>query len=146
MLLPVLGIKVTGGENEDSPGSSGRCPLTQEMWLEPQEGVWSSGRSGQPTAAPMESEGMTLSLPAGLLGHKTFPPTGSGKLGRRPSPGTWRGPRGPPSSKITWPHLPPTYPPAGTFLANSIFAPLGSSVEIKRLFAVTNVANSDQTI
>ena len=48
-----------------------------------------------------------------------------------------------PRSKVTWPHPPQTQASAGTFLANSIFAPLGSSVEIKRLFAVTNVANSD---
>lgn len=52
----------------------------------------------------------------------------------------------PPSGKVTRPHLPPAHLPAGTFLAVSISAPLGNSVEIKRLFAVTNVANSDQTI
>lgn len=84
-----------------------------------------------------EEQGHHPQIPE-LLGEQTLPPTGARELGLRP--------RGPPSSKATWPQPVLTHLPAGTFLANSIFAPLGSSVEIKRLFAVTNFANSDQTI
>lgn len=56
--------------------------------------------------------------------------------------GTWRGPQ-------QWGYqclLPWTHLLLAGLLAKSIFAQLGSSVEIKRLFAVTNVANSDQAI
>lgn len=76
-----------------------------------------------------------------------MPPTGSPKQLLRVRDGTWRGPspeeapavRSPVSSTGT--HL-----PWADLLARFIFAWLGISVEIKRLFAVTNVANSDQAI
>lgn len=79
-------------------------------------------------------------------GTQNLPTYRKWEAGAQTQPGHLERTLGPPSSKVTWPHLPPTYLPAGTFVANSIFASLGSSVEIKRLFAVTNVANSDQTI
>lgn len=139
-----------GGNGAFLLGAGGRCPWGPEkMQPELGGGGWSSGRSGWTTAALRRNEGITVRFQSCWEGTP-FPPTGSQKLGLRPSRGTWRCPAGPhtptPSSKVTWPHPPPTHPPAGTFFANSIFAPLGSSVEIKRLFAVTNVANSDQTI
>lgn len=133
-------------------GAGGRCRWTlgRFSWSR-EEGVWSSGRSGWTAAASRRNESITF-IPQRCWESNPFPLTGSQELGPRSSQDTWRHPHDPapypdcPRSKVTWPHPPPTHVSAGTFLANSIFASLGSSVEIKRLFAVTNVANSDQTI
>ena len=118
-----------GGERTIPSSSYGRCLRGPgEMRSEP------GGRAGA-----TRNEGIALRLQSCPGGGQTLPPPGGRKLGLKPGGGTWR-------HEVTRPHLPPAHLPAGTFLTESISAPLGSSVEIKRLFAVTNVANSDQTI
>lgn len=142
--MPIFGIKFTGGENEDSPGSSGRCPRPRRCGWSPRKGfgLWAG------VANPLQLLWGMKTWPSAsrAAGTQNLPTYRKWEAGAQTQPGHLERAPGPPSSKVTWPYLPPTYPPAGTFIANSIFAPLGSSVEIKRLFAVTNVANSDQTI
>lgn len=115
-----------------------------KTWLELGGGGLVFSRSDKPTAASLRNEGASLCLrscwtasPSRLQGVRSWAQTQPGHLETTP---------GATQQQRQGPHPPPTHLPAGTFLAKSIFALLGSSVEIKRLFAVTNVANSDETI
>lgn len=107
-VLSVLGIKrwplvALGGSGAFLLGAGGRCPWGPEkMQPELGGGSSSSGRSGWTTATPRRNEGITVRFQSCWEGTP-FPPTGSQKLGLRPSRGTWRCPAGlpppPPAAK-----------------------------------------------